>query len=90
MVKNVFQKECRGGSVGRWLRVLCLVLLFNCAFAEVPPQINFQGRLTDSSGNPLTGSNFDIKFLIYAAASGGTALWSETQTGISVSNESVA
>ncbi|MEK7744026.1 MAG: hypothetical protein AAB578_06525, partial [Elusimicrobiota bacterium] len=52
---------------------------------EVPAQINFQGRLTDLSNNPLDGYH-DFIFKIYGTDTGGTPLWSEQQGGISVSN----
>ena len=42
-------------------------------------QINFQGYLTDNLGSPLNG-NYIMTFGIYSVATGGTALWSETQT----------
>jgi hypothetical protein len=50
--------------------------------ATANDKINDQGRLFDSSGNPLTGTHM-IQFAIYGAASGGTALWTQTeaQTG---------
>lgn len=51
----------------------------------VPGQINYQGILKDSSGNTLSG-NYSITFSIYAAASGGSALWSETQPTIPVAS----
>jgi len=39
--------------------------------------ISYQGRLTDSSGNPLTGP-YNLVFRIYAVPTGGSALWTET------------
>ena len=42
--------------------------------------VNFQGRLTDSSGNPVTDGNYSIAFRIYDALSGGSQKWFETQT----------
>jgi len=45
---------------------------------SVPRLINYQGRLTDAAGNPLNGS-YNMTFCLYAAATGGTALWCETQ-----------
>jgi hypothetical protein len=48
-------------------------------FGEVPHQINYQGFLTDASGNPLNG-DYQIAFAIYNVLSGGEALWSEVQT----------
>lgn len=37
-------------------------------------KINYQGRLTDPGGAPLTGT-FPMRFQIYTASSGGTMLW---------------
>jgi hypothetical protein len=41
--------------------------------------IDYQGMLTDSTGNPVTGDK-TMTFLIYGQESEGTALWQETQT----------
>ena len=40
--------------------------------------INYQGYLTDSSGNPVNDT-LDIVFRLYNVESGGEALWTETQ-----------
>ena len=47
--------------------------------AEIPRYINYQGKLTDSNDDPVTG-DVSITIRIYNAATGGTALWTETQT----------
>jgi hypothetical protein len=49
----------------------------------VPNRVNFQGFLTDSLDNPLTDT-MSIEFRIYDLVSGGTLLWSETQTSVEV------
>jgi hypothetical protein len=49
------------------------------ASAGSPPYVPVQGVLTDSSGSPLDGS-VDVRFAIHDSASGGSELWSETQT----------
>ena len=49
------------------------------SYGAVTPLLNYQGRLTDSGGAPLTG-NYSILFSIYNVSTGGSALWSETQT----------
>ncbi len=59
--------------------LIAAILLIGSAFADVPHLISYQGRLTNGSGVPLTGSH-NITFRIYDAASGGTMIWSETQT----------
>lgn len=53
--------------------------------------MNFQGRLTDSSGNPMAAGSYNMKFRIYDAASSGTLLWSEDRlisagNGVAVTN----
>ena len=50
-----------------------------------PAMISFQGRLTDTLNNPLSGSH-TVTFSIYNVLAGGSALWSETQTGVQVVN----
>ncbi|MBI4424077.1 MAG: hypothetical protein HY554_10145, partial [Elusimicrobia bacterium] len=52
---------------------------------SVPGLLNFQGRLTNSLDNPLSGGH-DFAFAIYPAASGGSPLWSETQSAVPVYN----
>lgn len=68
------------------------VFVFFCAlnplpctlsYAAVPHLINYQGRLTDTSGAPLTGS-YAITFRIYDAETAGNLLWEENQTGVLV------
>ena len=62
-----------------------VVSLAFCAssFAAVPTLINFQGRLTDSLGNPQD-SSYSITFKIYDAPSGSNIVWQESQPSIAV------
>jgi hypothetical protein len=55
------------------------------AYAAAPTTLGYQGRLKNSSSVALTGS-YNFNFRLYAAASGGASLWTETQTGVSVSD----
>ncbi len=69
-------------------RVVLMLLILLSGFmvqaeASIPHLINYQGRITDSSGNPLTGS-YDITFRIYDAEAAGVLLWQETHTGLVV------
>lgn len=48
-------------------------------FAQVPQKLNYQGYLADASGIPVT-ETVAITFAIYDVATGGSALWTETQT----------
>jgi len=47
--------------------------------------LNYQGKLTDSSGDPVTGI-VSVTFAIYDALTGGTQLWSETHVSVTVTN----
>ena len=54
------------------------------AAADVPNQMNYQGQLTDDLGAPLD-TVVSMTFTIYDDSSGGIVLWTETQTGVEVS-----
>jgi len=58
-------------------------LLFNIfsAKAAFNPQINYQGKLTNSSGVAVADGNYDAAFKLYTVSTGGTAIWTETLTG---------
>lgn len=49
----------------------------------VPPTMNYQGKITDPDGVALNG-DYDIQFSLYADSIGGTALWTETHSDITV------
>lgn len=51
----------------------------------VPNTLNYQGILTDNTGQPVNGTK-DIAISLYDAPTGGTVLWTESQTGILVKN----
>ena len=58
------------------------------AFAQVPSLINYQGRLTDANGDPVTGSkNFSIS--IYDAATGGNLLYTEDIGAVTLDSSGV-
>jgi hypothetical protein len=59
------------------------------AVTTIPYKMNFQGRLTDASGNPMAAGTYNMKFRIYDASSAGTLKWSEQRansasTGVTV------
>jgi len=61
--------------------VLTIALIAAGVQAQVPAVINYQGLLTDASNRPANGT-FSMVFSIYAATTGSTALYSETQSVI--------
>jgi hypothetical protein len=80
------------GSQAGWLtdtvrvasQVLLLFALTGAAVAQVPDKINYQGRLTDPGGTPITAS-VPMVFKLYTVSSGGAAIYTDTQT-VSVAN----
>lgn len=65
-----------------WLTVTTLLILMvitgGQAQAEIPAKINYQFRLTDSSGDPLPGTH-TVRYAMFDAETGGTELWTETK-----------
>ena len=63
---------------------LTLLGLFLAASVLAQPgMINYQGKLTDNAGVPVSAT-VSIVFSIYGAATGGTPLWTETQSSVVV------
>ncbi|MBI3319454.1 MAG: LamG domain-containing protein [Candidatus Omnitrophica bacterium] len=64
--------------------VVVWLVIAQGAVAAVPKLIRYQGTLVDSNNVPLEGS-FALTFRIYDAFTGGTVLWTESQTAVPVS-----
>lgn len=76
----------------KYISVILTALLFvtltvGSAWA-VPKKINYQGKLTDSGGDPVTGS-ISMEFAIYDVDVGGSALWSSGALLVSLSDEGI-
>jgi len=54
--------------------------------AAINPQINFQGKLTNTDGTNVTNGTYSIVFSIYTVSSGGSNVWTETQPSVSVTD----
>lgn len=55
-----------------------LITLFS--FAQVPQGISYQAIALNSSGNPVVSANVGVRLSVLDNSSGGTVLYSETQT----------
>lgn len=66
-------------------RVILIVLLLCAAVVSAAPPntLGYQGNLANSGGQPITAS-LGITFRLYDVASGGSALWTETQAAVPV------
>jgi len=60
--------------------LLLYFLLLSSSYAQIPHLINYQGKLTDTNGNPVADGNHSVTFRIYDADAGGNLLWEETQS----------
>lgn len=69
--------------VGHCLRMLVLALVAAPAFAQVPQDTTFTGRLVDGAGAPLIGP-VDLELRIFDAETAGTQLYSEQHLGTSL------
>ncbi|MCD6249823.1 MAG: hypothetical protein J7J98_05795 [candidate division Zixibacteria bacterium] len=58
------------------LALLGMLALAATIMADVPTMMNYQGRLSDDAGNPVTDDQYDVTFKIYNETS--TELWSES------------
>lgn len=58
---------------------LLLASMFACA-AEVPKLINYQGKLTNATGEALPDGEYSVKFELYDAAADGNLVWGESRT----------
>lgn len=68
------------------MRIAILALLLQCALcvhAQAPLALSYQGHLTTAAGHPVDGT-LPMSFRLYAASSGGPALWEETHAAIAV------
>jgi len=59
--------------------VLLLLLVTSLALGQVsvPNLINFQGRLTDGSGNPVADGSHTVNFTLWTLPVAGTNVWTE-------------
>jgi len=60
--------------------ILGTLLSAEQVFSAPNLQINYQGKLTDSLGVIVVDGNYNLRFKLYTASSGGTALWTESRT----------
>lgn len=67
----------------RAFTVVVLSLILACCTAasgSVPQTLSYQGVLRDGSGNTVSDGAYDLTFRLYDVESGGSALWTESQS----------
>ncbi len=63
--------------------LILIVALCSIAMADVPTMINYQGMLTNSSGDPID-TTVDITFSICVDSIASLCIWAETQTNVEI------
>lgn len=59
---------------------LAVILICSVGTSQVPKTISYQGVLTDAAGANVPDGSYSLTFKVYAVASAGSALWTETQS----------
>jgi len=80
----------------RFFSILVFVTLFlvspffsvSMVKAQVPQYINYQGKLKNSAGLSLTGT-YDFRIRIYDSVTGGTLLYGDEHTGVTVKADGI-
>jgi hypothetical protein len=75
------KKKILGVGIGviAAIGLLAFAILLASAASDVTGSSNYQGRLTDSAGEPLSGAH-EMTFKLYEVDSGGTALVTDTHS----------
>lgn len=71
----------------QWQRIFMLGLICTCcaalALGATPKLVNYQARLTEPDGEPISDT-VDMVFTVYDAEAGGTVLWQETHSNVAI------
>jgi len=65
---------------------LCAFVIVSAVSSDIPLMINYQGRVTDSAGDPVTDGNYNMRFRIYDAPTSGNMLWDSGIQSIAVAD----
>ena len=72
----------RGGFSA--VALLAALLAASSAFAAAPGTVFLQGQLLAGDGSPVADGSYDVQFSLYAAQSGGQAVWTEGPVKVKV------
>jgi hypothetical protein len=84
---KIFSLQINFNTVLLGLTVVVVLFLsfFGSVEAQINPQINYQGKLTNSSGVAVPNGTYNMRFWLIGSSTAATtsALWSEELTGAS-------
>lgn len=69
--------------------IACFILItavsgVSLCYADVPLKLNYQGKLTDNSGNIVNDGSYTLKFCLYDADTGGNSIWCSSGSAVTV------
>lgn len=69
------------------LSMLAVAQLFGMQLAHAvnPQTMSFQGKVVNANGTNVTDGTYPFVFKLYTVGTGGTAMWTETQSSVTVS-----
>ena len=68
------------------LSALFFLLLSVISFSQIPRTISIQGVLTDIEGNVLPNGSYNLRLSIYLTSSDSEFVWTESHSGVDVSD----
>ena len=60
--------------------ILTLIIIPCIIIGQIPQTISYQGILSDTNGIIVPDGEYDLIFNIYDVSTGGSAIWTETQS----------
>ena len=66
------------------ISVTCSILIGLSASADIPHIISYQGKVTDTAGNPIPDGFYLMQFKIFDAPTGNILLWSSGDVSVDV------
>jgi hypothetical protein len=78
--------KLRGLLLGFLVILACSLMHFSPAQAANPTTISFQGKVVNANGTNVTDGSYSFLFKLYTVASSGTAVWTETQSSVTVTS----
>ena len=76
----------KGRLLAGLLTFILVATAVSGAWAAIPTYINYQGQLTDASGDPVADGRHLIKFVIYDSATDGTDLWNSEYQSVTITD----
>ena len=67
-------------------KAIMLTLLMTGFIFATDPTLNIQGVLRDASGQAVADETYQLTFYLYDASTGGSSIWNETHSSVSVIN----